>query len=82
MDASTPRGGTISTEVTNSPCAIFPANLERSAKGTGSIPGAGTRYQRAAGIDDSPARLIEDLMRIAGETDCDVTVPLPAVVIV
>jgi len=41
-----------------------------SSLSTGSIPGAGTRYQRAAGIDDSPARLIEDLMRIAGETDC------------
>jgi len=41
-----------------------------SSLSTGSIPGAGTRYQRAAGIEDSPARLIEDLMRIAGETDC------------
>src|SRR4029453_3477741 len=37
---------------------------------TGSPPAAGTRYQSAAGIEDSPARLIEDLMRIAGETDC------------
>jgi len=41
-----------------------------SSLSTGSIPGAGTRYQRAAGIEDSPARLIEDLRRIAGETDC------------
>src|SRR5262245_5891473 len=41
-----------------------------SSLSTGSIPGAGTRYQRAAGIEDSPERLIQDLMRIAGETDC------------
>jgi flavocytochrome c len=41
-----------------------------SSLSTGSIPGAGTRYQRAAGIEDSPVRLLEDLMRIAGETDC------------
>jgi fumarate reductase flavoprotein subunit len=41
-----------------------------SSLSTGSIPGAGTRYQHAAGIEDSPARLIEDLMRVAGETDC------------
>ena len=41
-----------------------------SSLSTGSIPGAGTRYQRAAGIEDSPARLVADLMRIAGDTDC------------
>ena len=41
-----------------------------SSLSTGSIPGAGTRFQRAAGIEDSPARLVEDLMRIAGDTDC------------
>ena len=41
-----------------------------SSLSTGSIPGAGTRYQRAAGIEDSPACLIDDLRRIAGETDC------------
>jgi len=41
-----------------------------SSLSTGSIPGAGTRYQRAAGIEDSPARLLEDLRRSAGETDC------------
>src|SRR5690349_14056630 len=41
-----------------------------SSLSTGSIPGAGTRYQRAAGIDDNPARLIADLMRVAGDTDC------------
>jgi fumarate reductase flavoprotein subunit len=41
-----------------------------SSLSTGSIPGAGTRYQRAVGIEDSPARLVTDLTRIAGETDC------------
>ena len=41
-----------------------------SSLSTGSIPGAGTRYQRAAGIDDSAAQLVADLMRIAGDTDC------------
>ncbi len=41
-----------------------------SSLSTGSLPGAGSRFQRAAGIDDSPAMLLADLMRIAGETDC------------
>jgi fumarate reductase flavoprotein subunit len=41
-----------------------------SSLSTGSIPGAGTRYQRSAGIEDSPAQLVADLMRIAGDTDC------------
>ncbi len=30
---------------------------------TGSVPGAGTRFQRAAGIDDSPQRFFDDVMR-------------------
>jgi len=33
LDASTPRGGTISTDVTNSPAAMRDANRERSANG-------------------------------------------------
>ena len=41
-----------------------------SSLSTGSLPGAGSRFQRAAGIEDSPAKLLADLMRIAGETDC------------
>src|SRR5215813_7413882 len=41
-----------------------------SSLSTGSIPGAGSRFQCAAGIEDSPARLIEDLLRIASATDC------------
>jgi fumarate reductase flavoprotein subunit len=40
-----------------------------SALSTGSVPAAGSRFQRAAGIADDPTRMVEDLMRIAGETD-------------
>jgi fumarate reductase flavoprotein subunit len=42
-----------------------------SALSTGSIPGAGSKYQRAAGIDDSPARMIDDLLGVAGPHDAD-----------
>ncbi len=35
---------------------------------TGSVPGAGTRFQRAAGIDDSPQRMFDDVMRRTGGT--------------
>ena len=42
-----------------------------SALSTGSIPGAGTRYQRAAGIEDSPERMIEDMFAISGHHDAD-----------
>jgi fumarate reductase flavoprotein subunit len=41
-----------------------------SALSTGSVPAAGTRFQREAGIADSPERFIEDLMRTGGPTDC------------
>jgi fumarate reductase flavoprotein subunit len=40
-----------------------------SSLSTGSVPGAGTRFQRAAGIADSPERMIADLMAIAGDTE-------------
>jgi fumarate reductase flavoprotein subunit len=40
-----------------------------SALSTGSIPGAGTRFQREAGIDDDPESYCRDLMAIAGETE-------------
>ncbi len=40
-----------------------------SALSTGSVPAAGTRFQREAGIADSPAAFERDLMAIAGETD-------------
>ncbi len=40
-----------------------------SSLSTGSVPGAGSRFQREAGIKDAPETMIADLMRIAGETD-------------
>lgn len=52
--------------------------LDRYAGNTtlssGSIPGAGSRYQRAAGIDDSPARMADDLRRVAGSHEADALV--------
>ncbi|MGH6896226.1 MAG: FAD-dependent oxidoreductase [Geminicoccaceae bacterium] len=41
-----------------------------SALSTGSIPAAGSRFQREAGIDDDPRRMIADLMRVSGRHDC------------
>jgi fumarate reductase flavoprotein subunit len=38
-----------------------------TALSTGSIPGAGSRFQRAAGIEDSPERMIADYEANAGE---------------
>lgn len=40
-----------------------------TALSTGSIPGAGSRFQRDANIQDSPETMIADLKRIAGEHD-------------
>jgi len=40
-----------------------------TAPSTGSVPGAGSRFQRAAGIEDSPERMLEDYRRVAGEHD-------------
>lgn len=42
-----------------------------TALSTGSIPGAGTRFQRAAGIEDNPQKMIEDLMALSGPHDAD-----------
>lgn len=42
-----------------------------SALSTGSIPGAGSRYQRAAGIEDSPDRMVADLLAVSGHHDAD-----------
>ena len=42
-----------------------------TALSTGSVPGAGTRYQAQAGIEDSPARLAEDLLRQSGPHDAE-----------
>ncbi|MEO6986828.1 MAG: FAD-dependent oxidoreductase [Paralcaligenes sp.] len=36
---------------------------------TGSVPGAGSRFQRVAGIADSAETMMNDLQRIAGEHD-------------
>ena len=41
-----------------------------SSLSTGSVPAAGTRFQREAGIDDSTDRFIADLVRKGGPTDC------------
>lgn len=40
-----------------------------SALSTGSIPAAGSRFQRAAGIADSPDRMVADLTAVAGDSD-------------
>jgi fumarate reductase flavoprotein subunit len=40
-----------------------------SSLSTGSVPGAGSRFQREAGIDDDPQTMLRDLLRIAKETD-------------
>jgi fumarate reductase flavoprotein subunit len=37
-----------------------------TAVSTGSVPGAGTRFQREAGVEDSPARMLDDLVRQSG----------------
>jgi fumarate reductase flavoprotein subunit len=40
-----------------------------SALSTGSVPAAGSRFQREAGIEDGPENYCRDLMAIAGEAD-------------
>ena len=40
-----------------------------TALSTGSVPGAGSRFQKAAGIDDSPERMIADYEAVAGQHD-------------
>ncbi len=40
-----------------------------SALSAGSVSAAGSRFQREAGITDSPDTMVRDLMAIAGETD-------------
>jgi fumarate reductase flavoprotein subunit len=42
-----------------------------TAISTASIPGAGTRFQRAAGLDDSPQKFAADLRRISGPHEAD-----------
>jgi fumarate reductase flavoprotein subunit len=38
---------------------------------TGSVPGAGTRQQREAGVDDDPERMFADLMRQSGPHEAE-----------
>jgi fumarate reductase flavoprotein subunit len=40
-----------------------------SSLSTGSVPAAGSRFQREAGITDNAETMVRDLMAIAGETD-------------
>jgi fumarate reductase flavoprotein subunit len=40
-----------------------------TALSTGSVPGAGSKYQRERGIEDSPERMVEDLLRLSGPHD-------------
>ena len=40
-----------------------------SALSTGSVPAAGSRFQREAGIADGPDQMVRDLMGVAKETD-------------
>ena len=40
-----------------------------SSLSTGSVPAANSRFQRAAGLVDSPEKMVADLMGIAKETD-------------
>jgi fumarate reductase flavoprotein subunit len=43
-----------------------------------SIPGAGTRFQRAAGIDDDPGKFAADLRRVSGPHEAEELVDLLA----
>ncbi len=40
-----------------------------SSLSTGSVPGAGSRFQREAGIDDSPQVMVADLERLSGDSE-------------
>lgn len=42
-----------------------------STLSTGSVPGANTRFQREAGIDDSPAAMVEDLLETSGPHEAE-----------
>lgn len=49
-----------------------------SSLSTGSVPGAGSRFQRDAGIADSPERMVADLEAVAGRHDADALTRLMA----
>lgn len=38
---------------------------------SGSVPGAGTRFQRAAGIEDGPEAFLQDLLRVSGPHEAE-----------
>ncbi len=40
-----------------------------SSLSTGSVPAAGSKYQKAAGINDTPDAMVRDLLAISGGTD-------------
>jgi fumarate reductase flavoprotein subunit len=40
-----------------------------SSLSTGSVPAAGSKYQKAAGIEDTPEAMVRDLLAISGGTD-------------
>lgn len=40
-----------------------------SSLSTGSVPGAGSRFQAQAGIQDSPETMVADLLRLSGESE-------------
>lgn len=42
-----------------------------STLSTGSVPGAGTRFQREAGINDSPAEMVRDLVETSGPHEAE-----------
>jgi fumarate reductase flavoprotein subunit len=44
----------------------FEELIGNTSLSSGSVPGAGTRFQREAGIDDSPEKYLEDLLRQSG----------------
>jgi fumarate reductase flavoprotein subunit len=45
--------------------------LGNTSVSSGSVPGAGTRFQRAAGIEDGPETFLEDLLRISGPHEAE-----------
>ena len=49
-----------------------------SSLSTGSIPGAGSKYQNAAGIQDSAEQMIADLLTVSGHHDADALTNLMA----
>lgn len=54
-----------------------PSTLGTTAMSTGLIPAAGSRLQKAAGIDDSPSQFANDILAKAkGQTDLDIVAAL------